>query len=108
AENALGGRPQEPYDPELFELTRGVDGFVENLRLTWDAGAVFLSAPFVAAGLALALAALRHGRRALYPLGWLLAVTVPFIAFAVVLQTRYFVPALPVAGALVAGGAIAL
>ena len=34
-ENALSGRPQEPYDPELFELTRGADGIADNLRLAW-------------------------------------------------------------------------
>lgn len=107
-ENALSGRPQEPYDPELFELTRGADGIADNLRLAWDAGAVFLGAPFLLVALALAVTALRIRRSALYLLGWLLAVTVPFIAFAVVLQTRYFVPALPVVSALIAGGAIAL
>lgn len=107
-ENALSGRPQEPYDPELFELTRGFGGFVKNLRLAWDAGAVFLSMPLVLAGLAVAIAALRRGRAALYLLGWLLAVTVPFLAFAVVLQTRYFVPALPVFAALLAGGIVTL
>lgn len=107
-ENALSGRPQEPYDPELFEITRGLSGFAENLRLAWDAGAVFLSAPLLIAGLALAVAALRRGRAAVYLLGWLLAATVPFIAFAVTLQTRYLVPALPVFGALMAGGLLAL
>lgn len=107
-ENALSGRPQEPYDPELFALTRGIDGVAENLRLAWDAGAVFLSAPLLIAGLALAIAALLHGRAAIYLFGWLLAVTVPFIVFAVTLQTRYFVPALPVCGALIAGGLLAL
>ena len=34
--------------------------------------------------------------------------TVPFLAFAVVLQTRYFVPALPVFAALLAGGIVTL
>lgn len=108
-ENALAGRPQEPYDPELFELTRGVDGFAENLRLAWAAFAVFLSPALALALLALAgVAAARRRRPALYLLAWLAILTLPFIAFAVTLQTRYFVPVLPVLAALFGGGAIAL
>lgn len=108
-ENALAGHPQEPYDPELFELARGVDGFVENLRRAWDAFAVFLSPALALALIALAGAlAIRRPRSALVLIAWLAAFALPFIAFAVTLQTRYFVPALPVIAALFSGGVIAL
>lgn len=107
-ENALSGRPQEPYDPELFDAARGLGGARDNLRAVWEASARYLSRPLVIALPVLAAALVwRRPRAGVYLLAWLLGLSVPFIAFAVALQTRYFVPALPVLGAIFGAGWIA-